>query len=203
MTSYATAADLKAQINKTSAGDDAVITAIIEAASRAIDRYCNREDGAFKALATATTRQYTGNGQRHVRIDECVAVTLVETRSSLDDSYAAWGSTDWIAFTGDAEMPNFNRLPITGIFSTGSRSLPGKSQRPLIRITAKWGYAVDVPAQIEQACITQAARWYKRGEGSWSDALASADVGVLLYKQALDPDLQFMLKMGRFVRPAV
>jgi hypothetical protein len=49
----------------------------------------------------------------------------------------------------------------------------------------------------------QSARWYKRLQGAMSDALASADLGELLYVQKLDPDIAGILLDGRYVRPAV
>ena len=60
-TSYATVAELKAQINMTGTSDDAVLQAIIDAASQSIDNFCQRADG-FVADAKASTRTYPGSG---------------------------------------------------------------------------------------------------------------------------------------------
>jgi hypothetical protein len=72
---------------------------------------------------------------------------------------------------------------------------------PTVRITARWGYADTVPPEIRQATITQASRWYKRGEGTWADALANAEFGTVLFRQQLDPDLAMMLRRMRRLHP--
>jgi len=80
------------------------------------------------------------------------------------------------------------------------------SQRetPTVKVTAKWGYAVVVPTPIKQATIIQASgRYYKRGASGFSDTLASGDLGRLMYTQKLDPDVEMILVMGRYVRMAV
>jgi len=197
-------------MNKTGAGDDAVLTALATAASRAVDNFCNRPDG-FVALTEATARVYAGEGKSWQTIDECTSVTEVAVKdSTTDDDYTDWTTADWIAFSGDPEHPEFNRLPYTALmvgydgdyahFLNGRR---GKHSVPTMQITAKWGYATDVPTPIKQATIITASRWYKRGEGGWSDVLASGELGMLLYQKMLDPDVKLILVAGRYVRPAV
>jgi len=210
MTDYASISEIKAAINKTSADDDTVLTALATAASRAVDNFCNRPDG-FVALETATARVYAGEGKSWQTIDECTSVTEVAVKdSTTDDDYTDWTTADWIAFSGDPEHPEFNRLPYTALmvgydgdyahFLNGRR---GKHSVPTMQITAKWGYATDVPTPIKQATIITASRWYKRGEGGWSDVLASGELGMLLYQKMLDPDVKLLLVAGRYVRPAI
>jgi hypothetical protein len=221
MSNYATAAEMRAQINKTSIVDDAILTAILSAAEKVINGFCNRPDG-FIALAVATARKYAGQGLYYLAIDETPEITLVEVKKSSSDSlYTAWASGDWIAFSGDPKDPNFNRTPYTMLMvdPTGSQSIftsgvykqragfkpDSETSRgvPTVQVTAKWGYATTVPADIKEACIMQAARWYKRLEGAMSDALASGELGQLLYRQSLDPDLKMILVGGRYVKPAL
>lgn len=218
---YCTAAELRGQMNKTSVADDAILTAIIAAAENTINQFTNRPDG-FIALTNATARLYSGSGKPYLFIDENVSITLVEVKSSpTDTTYTSWATTDWIPFRGDPEDPNYNGLPYTAIMvdPTGNYSIfysgsfvtrggfrPSTDVNrgvPTVRITAKWGYSVAVPADIKQACLMQSARWYKRMEGAMSDALASAELGTLLYRQVLDPDVKMILVNGRYVKPAV
>lgn len=206
MTDYATAAEIKARINKTQTDDDATIAALATAASRAVDSFCNRPDG-FVALSVATARIYPGSGKSWLAIDDCTAITAVAAKTSATDTaYTAWAATDYLAFCGDPERPNYNLLPYTAIRTAAGGSygsfLNGGGD-PMIQVTAKWGYAASCPPAIKEATITLASRWYKRGESAWSDVLASGELGQLLFKQALDPDVKFMLRMGRFVRPVV
>ena len=218
---YTTPAELRDHIEKSLGDKDTVLEMVIEAASRAIDNYCNRPDG-FVALSVATARVYAGSGGGVQRIDEAVAVTLVEVKRSVDDSaYVSWAAADWLAFSGDVNSPNFNGTPYeflmaapggTYTYFTGGATSGRSGFRPdvlsvrgapTVRVTAKWGYAVDIPPAVRQACIIQAARLLKRGEGAYADATGSADFGELQFRRRLDPDAEFLLKNGRLIRPTV
>lgn len=218
---YATNTELKSRINKIGVADDATLTAILSAAENTINLFCNRPDG-FLADAAASARRYAGSGKPYQSIDECIAITLVEVKSSpTDTTYTAWAATDWLGFRGDPEDPNFNGLPYTmlmvdptgdyAVFYSGSFVTRGGFRPtvevnrgvPTVRVTARWGYSAAVPADIKEATIMFAARIYKRLEGSMSDALASGELGTLLYRQQLDPDIKQLLVGGRYIKPAV
>lgn len=130
---------------------------------------------------------------------------------------------DWIPFSGDPDEPDFNSLPydsllvdpngdeswfVSGrdwerrIWRTGRRGSRLLGSVPTVRITARWGYAIEVPEDVAEACVMQAARWYKRLQGAMADSLASTDLGQLMYVQKLDPDVAGILLDGRYVRPA-
>ncbi len=72
---------------------------------------------------------------------------------------------------------------------------------PTVRVTAKWGYALSCPKRVQEACIVQAARWFKRGESSWADSMATSELGTLMVTKELDPDVRMMLEAGRLVKP--
>lgn len=228
---YATVAELRAEINMDSTTDDVTLARLLDAASQAIDRYCNRP-GGFVASAANDYRYYAGSGEGVQRIDECVSIAEVAVKNAASDTtYTVWaspttnmaGDGDWLAFSGSLEQPNFNALPYTGlmvapgsaysVFTSGAHlSLTGFPHEsdgmggrniPTVRVYAKWGYAVNVPAQIKTACIMQTARWYKRLQGGMSDTLASGELGMLMYQKSLDPDVEMILRMGRFIRPAI
>lgn len=226
---YATVAELRADINLTSTDDDSTLARLLDSASGAIDRFCNRPDG-FVAPSAATYRYYVGDGSACQRIDECVAISEVAVKdASTDTTYTAWdspttnmaGDGDWMAFSGEREAPNYNDLPYTGlmvdpngdyaVFTSGTyvglRGFPpaGTTRRnlPTVRVNARWGYALAVPAAIKEACIMQVARWYKRLQSSMADTMASGELGMLMYRQELDPDIKHILVGGRYVRPAI
>ena len=228
---YATTADIRDRIDKTGTADDAILDALLSAASRAIDGYCNRPDG-FVAISTATARYYPGSGKSYQWIDECVSVTAVAVKSSASDEenqYTAWtvgtiGTTtgaDVFPATGDPEYPIFDRLPINlliigangdypvfpsgqfrtrGGFRPASDSVRGVAS---VKTTAKWGHSIIVPANVKEAAIVQASRWFKRGQSAWADATVNSNFGILLYRKSLDPDLQAMLMEARLVKPAI
>jgi len=220
---YATFTEFKEHttLRDTSGDNQASVERLLDAASRNIDRFCNRPDG-FEADSSASARTYAGSGTPYQRIDECIEITLIAVKdSATDDSYTSWGDDDWVAYTGDPRRPDFNRLPYTGIMvdPTGGESVftSGKFTTragfrpttevyrgvPTVQVTAKWGYSEDIPEDIKMACIMQAARWFKRMQGNMADAVASGDFGMMMYVQQLDPDIQQLLIAGRYVRPAV
>ena len=230
---YATAAELRARINKTSAADDVVLNALLDAASYAIDRVPNHQiEGVlvFDASAIASAREYAGSGRPYQWMDECTSVTLVEVKSSVNaTAYTAWAVTDWLTFTGAVRHPNCNDTPYTGLlvapngnyslFSSGNYGnedayfdLGGLAYsdlsapqivQPTVRITATWGVTDTVPDIIREVCVMLAARWWKRLESAMSDTLASGELGQLLYTQPIDPDVKFLLMNTRYYRPQV
>ncbi len=304
MAAYGTLASLKAAIQKDDDDADTTLNALLEAASRKIDQFCNRPDG-FVAENYTIQRRYRGSGMVYQLIDECVEIEQVAVKDSASDiEYEVWttpnagtlaanltiansgtftadaaglyeaddivnlwdgineawldvtsevgggvyryslrtgtagdvfssgltiGSTgDWIAFTGDPDEPDFDSLPHTALlidtngdyeyFISGSVSRwDGRDYRrgmrrrgrsilanqPTVRVTARWGYADSVPADISQASVMLAARFFKRLEGSMSDSLASTELGQLQFVQQMDPDVASLLVDGRYVRPAV
>lgn len=219
---YCTLDEFKSAIEKEKNTSDATLEIIIESASRTLDRVCNRQDG-FVAVAIATPRTFMGMGQGYLRIDECISVTKVEVKASATDStYDTWSADDWILARGDPKKPDFNHTPYTllitapgGSYATflggryrglrGFRSDPDQDGIgvPTVRVTARWGYAATVPLNIKTACIAQSARWYKRFQSAFADTVGSADVGTLLYRMSLDPDIELMLSRARMIRPAV
>lgn len=233
MASYASISDLRQQIDKqqNEAGKPssaANLQLLLDAASEMIDGYCNRPDG-FLASGTATARTFSGSGEQWQRIDECAAITGVEVKDSpTADTYTAWSASDWIPFAGTPQNPNFNVVsqrdprPYTHImvaaggayslFTCGSPfstlsdnpySISQLASIPTVRVTANWGFALTVPSRVRQACLTQATIWLKRGEGSWSDTLASTELGRMLYTQQLDPAVMALLKLGRLIRVSI
>lgn len=219
---YATKEELKSQPGSIGTGYDTVLDILLEAASRAIDGYCNRQEDGFVASSTPSPRLFTGNGQAYQWIDECVEITLVEVKSgSRDSQWIEWESNDWVAFCGSHMFPNFNKTPYTGIMSTNNARFPiftsgsvedywdqlptqlTQRKLPTVRVTAKWGYATTTPPLVKQATITQASKWFKRGQGFWADMLSSPDQGVMFFRKAIDPDIQMMLRYGRMIKASV
>ncbi len=172
------------------------------------------------ALGTATAKLYDGSGVPHIWVGENVEVTLVEIKSSIGGDFISLASTDWIGFRGSPDDPDYNNLPYAGILLllsgdyslfpdlsgtpsswTIDRSTSSARKEPNIRITAKWGYSVDVPGEVKQATITLASRWFKRGQSFWADVSANAGGGgELFWRKVVDPDVQMMLEIANLKR---
>jgi hypothetical protein len=221
--SYASALEMRGWMDKTTTEDisDPELQRFLDAAARSINRASNRPDG-FVADVAASVRTYRGSGKTYQWIDECVEITAVAVKESVtDDAYTAWATGDWIPFSGDPAYPDFNRLPYWGLVidPTGDQSIfisgeyvitPGFRPTtsvgrgaPTVQVTAKWGYAEEVPDDIKTACIMQAIRWYKRLQGAMADTVAGPDFGTMLFRQALDPDIKKLLVDGRYTKPAL
>lgn len=201
--------------------DDPTLSGMITAASRAIDRYCGREEGFFVADEDESVRYYSGSGKAYQYIDTCAEITEVAVKDSpLDDTYTTWiDEDDYWAFSGDPEFPNFNALPYTGLLvnPTGDYSQFTSGQwesrksyklvttygraTKTVKITARWGYADVVPADIERACIMLVTRWFNRQRGGMTDTLVSGSMGRLIYTQKIDPDIAFILEKGGWILP--
>lgn len=217
---YATVQELRGFVQKELTESDVEISLSLEAASAVIDGFTNHKDG-FVSDDDASARYYPGSGMTFQLIDECTSITEVASKDSIaDTTYTAWTTDDWIAFSGDPEWPDFNSLPYDGLMCSGSgtqhifrsgkvATLRGFSQDydsfrqlPMIKVTARWGYSVEVPPMVKLACLAQASRWFKRGQSAWADALSSPDTfGQLVYRKALDPDIEMMLRNARLVKP--
>ena len=128
MAAYGTAALLRARINKTDIDDDATLTALIAAASTAIDKFTNHfiagiaDFYAFDASDVATARVYPGTGKGFQWIDENVDVTAVSVKTSpTATAYTAWVAADWMTFRGSVRDADFNGTPYTGIMVDPNR----------------------------------------------------------------------------------
>lgn len=226
MTVYATKAEFKSQPDISGTKDDALIDLMLEAASAAIDGFCNRSQDGFVASAVASAREYVGEGLSHLWIDESIQITLVEYRLTGSGDYQTL-STGYRGFRGSPQRPNFSRTPYMGILLTSSapiRVWPSGNSIPdswgqltsaslqvvseaarqidaTVRVTGRWGYAETVPPSVKSATIAQAARWMKRGQSFWADATARGEFGALMYRRDVDPDIKMMLTNARLVRP--
>ena len=220
MSRYASVDELKTLVKKGD-GDDTALGIILDGAEDAIDRFCRRPYGF---VATSGVNLYRGSGTAVQPIDECVSISKVEVKDAPSDTaYVEWAVTDYTYGSGDPRWPEFNRTPYTmliiaaggdySVFTSGrytwrsgfppDADSPTDRGVPTVRVTATWGYAATVPNQIKVASIMQAIRWYNRLRGGMSDALASGELGQILYTRELDPDVAMILERGRFIRQTV
>jgi len=108
----------------------------IESVETMIDDFTGR---FFIADTTASIRTYDGDGTHELLIDDCVELTKIEigdptlTKEELDED--------------DYHVYPYNETPKTRVYYDGIFS----SIRAGIDVTAKWGYSVEVPADIKLA----------------------------------------------------
>jgi hypothetical protein len=195
---YVTVEAFKEYIDYEGDGKDALIALCLEAAENRVEEVCGRSQDGFVAGAYPTTRVYVGNGLAWLYIDQCVEVELVEVKESISDtSYTAWDADDWEAASGSPERPTYGRTPYELLVASNSNRFTsgryGRQQRvPTVRVTARWGYAEEVPAALEMLVVGQAARYFQRLRGTFEDAIVGPEGGAILFRR-MDADLQALL----------
>lgn len=166
---YTTEAKVAAFLDETIATGAA--TAFIESAEALIDQITGRN---FKADTAASAKLFDGNDEQDLSIDDCVAVTKVEVGSNFyGDSHDEVVANDAVGAGSDCyyKLPNnalVNGQPIIELHLRSRIWVEGMANH---RITAKWGYSVSAPKDIEFAATVLAGGMYianrlKNGEGA-------------------------------------
>lgn len=209
--------------------DTATLNRIISSASRSIDRFCQRPDGFVADEAASDRYYSGNGEAWIIIDEFVQVSAVAARESTTVTDYTEWdaptsdmaGDGDYLAFAGDPYRPDFNPIargrPYSGLMvdPNGSRSLftsgtvlakagftpiqVAPRAIPTVKVTARWGYADDLPDEIRMACIMQSARWYKRLQGTMADSLATADFGRESFVRSLDPDIKHILIDGRFI----
>lgn len=176
---YITAAELKAYAKIADTDDDTLIGQVCNAISRTIERFTGRQ---FNDAGSATARQYVATNPCHVEVDDFSTTSglVVETDTGLDGNYAtAIASTKYTLFPLNGIVEGQSGHPYRKIHLHTGATFTLSEGRPLVQVTAQWGWSA-VPADVKQAAYIQGARIFGRrdfGPGS----------------NRLDPDVEDML----------
>ncbi len=142
-------------------------------ASRLIDAWFGYREGAFKAEDTASVRYYPGNNKSELWPDFMAAApSLIEVAEAGDlTAYTTWTASEYFCWplNAIADGRPYRSLKLHPLNATKSYWY-GFGDLPTVKLTCKWGWSLTVPPIIEEACIVQCARWYKRGEQAFQDA---------------------------------
>lgn len=217
---YASPADIRNEINMQSTSDDSKLQTYIAAVSRMIDGYMGYREEGFQAKEVETYKIFSGFGRRYLNIPACLEVTSVALKTDLTQSSydKVLSASEYVAFRGVYNHPNYNETPFTGILLTSSSTIAtfwkgvsdqrfefGDSSEknsakavsePNIQIGARWGYADIVPAPIRTATIMQSVRIYQRLSGGMADAIINDAFGMNRYMSELDKDVKVLLNMS-------
>ncbi len=166
---------------------------LIEAASRAIDLWCNRQFG----VTTSQVRYYDGESAifldcgRAIPIDDVMTAPTVAVDLSSDNTF-----TSTMTVGTDVELWPYNAAnenrPWTHLVLTPRATTYFPWQRRSIRVTGLFGWTA-VPAAVKTATLLQASRFMVRRDAAFGVA-GSADLGSEVRLQAkLDPDVQVAL----------
>lgn len=184
---YATAAELRDYLHIGDLDDDTQLALAIDAASRAVDRACNRQ---FGSVTPVQARKYTAEWDRR----RCRWVI------SVDDLMDATGLT--VTVEAGAVTPTVLQpvnAPQTGrpwtrlVVDPDSAVKPTGREEDEVTVTALWGWTV-VPDTIKQATLLQASRIFTRRNAPFGVA-GSPEMGSELRLLAkVDPDVEVAVR---------
>lgn len=198
--SYASLAELKQALRIADNNDDALLQLALDAASEAIDGHCDR---SFSATGDASTRSFTPSGGR-VEVDdiyttEDLAIVYRDTAIPAEVEGVS-GGYRLEPVNAPAYGEPYTSIVYNVVVPTW-HTLTGFNSGAFVHVTAKWGYAAEVPRAVKNACLLQASRLFSRRNSPYGIA-GSPEVGSELRLLAkVDPDVAVML--SKFVRMEV
>lgn len=125
-------------LNITGTTYDTRLLDLLEAASRLIDRYCNRH---FYVLVT--TRKFDGDGATELVVQDLVSVTSLKTDDNKDRTFeTTWAATDYLLYPSNAEPTKPWGRPYTRVLvdtEAGNEDVFTAGMQT-VEINGKWGY---------------------------------------------------------------
>lgn len=184
---YLTLAEAKAYLRITDAQDDAELAVWITAASRAIDRYCNRQFGQLSTVALRTYRQPPVYDPTLGLW--CLAIDDLQDAAGFLVNGVAYVSSGAVLLPSNAPADG---VPWTRLGFTACPVLPYPGAPAATSLTGRWGWSAQ-PAQVGAAARLQVSRWHFRRDAP-SGVAGSPDSGSELRLLArLDPDVKTSL----------
>lgn len=196
---YLTLVELKAYLGLDDTNDDAELAIAITAASRAIDRWCNRQ---FGKTAGAETRYYPAwfdneTGRWTVDVDDLAVtptVTLVDTTGNgvADQDITAFDMGPTNALANGKVHTRITIKPASAV-------KPAGTGRPEVKVTATpFGWPA-FPVSVTYAMRVQANRFHNRRNSPYGVAGSPSDGSEMRLLARLDPDVA--VSLSDYVRP--
>ncbi len=182
---YATLAELQAHIDASGdvswqAADVGNMNTALAAATRWIDE---RMDTRFRAVAES--RVYTARWPDLLYIDDLVSLTMLSTDEDGDGAYeTTWFDSDFILEPANAAMRNRPYRQIRRR-ANGGRTFPTGDSA--IEVTGMFGYSLEPPAPIHQACLLLAHRLWMRKDAIFGVA-GTPGLGVTIVQARINAD---------------
>ncbi len=143
MNAYATVDALKRALNIAGAGDDDRLLRLAEAASRAVDGYCNRHFYALRA-----TKLFDGDGGNALLVPDLVSIDEggLRTDGDLDGAFeTTWPDAAYVLLPANADPASASNpasRPYTRIEAAGGPDGPRRfpTGRGTVRVAGTWGW---------------------------------------------------------------
>lgn len=157
---YATLSSIRARLGITGVSDtadDAVLEAVVESVSRAIDDFCGR-----RFYAATQTRYYSAKSGRRLLVDDLLSVSSLKTDDDGDGTHeTTWAASDYHLAPYNAQLDSpaqpYWRIEVS---EGGDYWFPVGVRRG-VEIVGSWGFSASTPDVVEQACLFQAAHEFR------------------------------------------
>jgi hypothetical protein len=190
---YCSLSEIKAASRITDSVDDALLELSVEAASRQIDRACDR---IFYNAGTAV-RVFLPTDPYLTEIDDLISLTSIKTSTSADGNFdVTWSATDYELQPLNGRVGG-SYWPFTDIKAIGNYLFPvwttntTNSNEATVQVTGVWGWT-SVPIDIKQATILLAMRQFKRYDSPLGVA-GFGDIGAIRVGR-IDPDVDALIQ---------
>lgn len=167
---------------------DPIMEQIINATSRAIDKYCKR-----RFYSATQTRYFNANCYDAVFIDDLTTATTVKTDQDGDGTFeTTWASGDYKLWPFNALTDGEPYMEIR-ISSNGTYYFPTSVEKG-VEIAGSWGYCTidNLPPAVKEACLIMAARLYKRKDAPFG-ITGPNEFGQQTIVDKFDSDVKMLL----------
>ena len=188
---YCTLAEVRArlELEATSTSNNSIIEANIEAVSRWIDHYCGR-----KFYANTDAHYYTAEYTDVLFVgDDIISIDTMGTDSDGDRTYeTTWTSDDYDLMPYNAAIDGW---PYSWIETTPNGDYAFPKVKKGVKIEGTFGWT-SAPDAVNEACIIQATRIYKRKDSPLGIAGVS-EFGNIQMVSEMDADVKALLEPYR------
>ena len=164
--------------------DESHIEAVIGAVGARIEAETLRE---FE-VGASETRVFEAQRDGVVNIEDAVAISAVSWQASAEAMPVA------------ATLYRTRRNQQRGIYALEHGEW---SEEDLVNVTATFGYAASVPADVWDIAVAWTIRTLKSADAAYQDATAIPEMGQLVYSKAIPADVARVLQRYRRVTPVM
>lgn len=159
---------VKVWLGQTDPSNDPQLQQLTTAASAAVMAYCQRE---FAPISTGVTRTFPLLGDGYIRFGGWDLQTATQVQIDTDTASTPTTIPDTQYQLGPVSKPNgvYTMLRFY-TFSVGPILRQAMGIPRQVAVTGTWGWP-SIPADVEQACIIAASKWFKRDQVSYSNEL--------------------------------
>lgn len=190
--------DLKSALRITDDTDDTRLELAIDAATRLIEKVCDRR---FWLTDSPSARVYIAETNWLVNVDdfETEEGLIVQTDFAGDGTFGTtWERADFQLEPLNAlEYGNpwpYNKIrAIRSLYFPlwGGIAFPQARTQALVMVTAQWGWT-QIPTDVQKACVIQAMSLFKADDVPFG-ATAFSETGIVRLRDALHPTAKLLL----------